>query len=408
MGSKSDDLPLEQRLSASTIPNKTEADLLKTINPSRKTLSSREAKLILGVLDECINQIEIASLLRTLLNCPEALLPSLGEEVVRALKEHQRLEEKYQAMALDGSEQKEQLSKSAKAVQDSFRNIVRLLRATPTAREVLKGIKANTGGEIISQKLRDGLCELREVVLERLLTTPAEERELREMMLEVSLRHSANQELIDSLDKEVAMAIKAKDTEISMLNNVVHQLKRSLHQMENGLEEFVVRTQQDAEKQSQSDKKTSEGKRARLQQEANQLRAQLNNVIAANRERELELRKKKYKEETEIENLIQKYDAEMGEKQAELEEMTRMHEKDKTELKELEELFAVMDLEYSQIMEERREAQEKREQQEKEREMQSQAATIIQAHWRGFCVRKAKKASAKPKKGKKGKGKKGK
>lgn len=85
-----------------------------------------------------------------------------------------------------------------------------------------------------------------------------------------------------------------------------------------------------------------------------------------------------------------------------------MHEQDKTELKELEELFAVMDLEYSQIMEERREAQEKREQQEKEREMQSQAATIIQAHWRGFCVRKAMKASAKPKKGKKGKGKKGK
>lgn len=210
MGSKSDDLPLEQR--PATIPNKTKADLLKTISPSRKTLSSREAKLILGVLDECINQIEIASLLRTLLNCPEAILPSLGEEVVRALKEHQRLEEKYQAMVQ--SEQKEQLSKSAKAVQDSFRNIVRLLRATPTTREALKGIEPNTGGEISSQKLRDGLCELKEVVLERLLTTPAEERELREMMLEVSLRHSANQELIDSLDKEVAMAVKAKDTEV--------------------------------------------------------------------------------------------------------------------------------------------------------------------------------------------------
>lgn len=216
MGSKSDDLPLEQRLSdAATIPNKTKADLLKTINPSRKTLSSREAKLILGVLDECVNQIEIASLLRSLLNCPDALLllDSLGEEVVRAVKEHQRLEEIYQAMVLDGSEQKE-LSKSAKAVQDSFHNIVRLLRATPTTREVLKGIEPNTGGEISSQKLRDGLCELREVVLERLLTTPAEERERREMMLEVSLRHSANQELIDSLDKEVAMAIEAKDTEV--------------------------------------------------------------------------------------------------------------------------------------------------------------------------------------------------
>lgn len=227
MSSKLDDLPPEERLSdAASIPNKTKRDLLKTINPSMKTLSSREAKLILGVLDECIDKMEIASLLRTLLNCPEALSrtllnspealsPSLGEEVVRALKEHHRLEEKYQAMVLDGSlEQKDQLAKSAKAIQDSFRNIVRLFRATPTTREVLKRIEPNTGGEMGSQKLRDGLCELREVILERLLTTPTEERERREMMLEVSLRDSANQAVIDSLDKEVAMAIKAKDTKV--------------------------------------------------------------------------------------------------------------------------------------------------------------------------------------------------
>jgi len=61
--------------------------------------------------------------------------------------------------------------------------------------------------------------------------------------------------------------------------------------MEKSLEESVVRTQQDAEKQSQSEKKTSEGKRARMQQEANQLRAQLNNVISENRESEMKLRK---------------------------------------------------------------------------------------------------------------------
>ncbi|KAG1958335.1 dynein regulatory complex protein [Pimephales promelas] len=352
MSSKLDDLPLEERLSdAASIPNKTKADLLKIINPTRKTLSSWESKLILGVLDECINQMEIASLLRTLLNCPEALSPSLGKEVVSALKEHHRLEEKYQAMVLDVSlEQKEQLAKSAKAIQDSFRNIVRLIRGTQTTREVLKPIEPNTGGEMGLQNLKDGLCKFREVVLERLLRTPTEEREHGEMILKVSLRHSANQAVMDSLDKEIAMAIKAKETEISMLNNKVQQLRSSLHQMEKSLEESVVRTQQDAEKQSQSEKKTSEGKRARMQQEANQLRAQLNNVISENRESEMKLRKvctlgahpvnekgsiriviilmllihdlqKKYKEETEIENLIQKYDAEMGEKQVDINDL---------------------------------------------------------------------------------------
>lgn len=224
MGSKSDAVPPEDGLSdAATLPNKTKADYLKSINPSRKTLSSLEAKLIFGVLDECIHQMEIVSLLPTLLSSPEELSQSLGEEVVHALKEHQRLGEKHQAMVLDESfeqsELKEQLAKSTKAVQDSFRNIMRLLKATPTTREVLKGIEPKTGGEMESQKLKNGLCELREIVLERLLTTSAEERERREMMLEVSLRHSANQELIDSLEKEVASAIKDKDTEVSSIRN---------------------------------------------------------------------------------------------------------------------------------------------------------------------------------------------
>uniref|UniRef100_A0A672NVN5 Dynein regulatory complex protein 10 n=1 Tax=Sinocyclocheilus grahami TaxID=75366 RepID=A0A672NVN5_SINGR len=178
---------------------------------------------------------------------------------------------------------------------------------------------------------------------------------------------------------------------IFTLTNKVNQLRSSLHQMEKGLEDFIVRTQQDAAKQSQSDTKTSEGKRARLQQETSQLRAQLNNVTAADRERELALRKKKYKEETEIENWIQKYDTEMGEKQ--LEEMTRVYEAEMTELRALEEHSAVLDLEYSQIIEERQKAQKQRKQQEREREMQSQAATVVQAHWRGFCVRKAMKAN---------------
>ncbi|XP_043094805.1 dynein regulatory complex protein 10 [Puntigrus tetrazona] len=411
MGSKTDTVPLEDILSDSaTLANKTKADYLKTINPSKKTLSSLEAKLIFGVIDECIHQMEIVSLLPTMLSSPEALSQSLGEEVVYALKEQQRLGEMYQAMVLDASlkQSEEQLTKLAKAIEDSFRNIMRLLRATPSTREVLKGIKSNPGQEMESLALKVGLCELREIVLERLLTTPAEERERREMMLEVSLRHSSNQELIDSLEKQVASAIKDKDTEISTLNNKAHQLRSSLHQMEKGLEDFIVRIQQDAEKQSQSDTKTSEGKRARLQQEASQLRAQLNNVTAEDRESELALRKKKYKEETEIENWIQKYDTEIGEKQTELEEMTRMYEADMAELRELEEHSAILDLEYSQIMKERREAQKQREQQEREREIQSQAAAVIQAHWRGFCVRKAIKANAKPKKAKKGKGKKGK
>ncbi|KAA0716651.1 IQ domain-containing protein D [Triplophysa tibetana] len=415
MASKSPVPAAEDRLShtlAHYIPNRTRTDFLRLVSPSKKTLGSLEAKLISGVLDDCIHQLEIVSLLPTLLICPEKFSLDLGEELARALKEHHTLGERHQAItldkSLDGSKLRKQQAESIKSVQDSFRDILRHLRKCLTTKEILKDVEPNIEEETVSQKLRDGLCELKEVVLERLLTTSAEEQERSQVMQEVSLHHHVILELIDSLDKEVSMAIKDRDTEISMLTCTINQLKSSLDKTEKGLEEFVVRTQQEAEKQNKSDKKTSEGKRAHVQQEVDQMRAQLNAVIAQYMERERELRKKKYKEESEIETLIQKYDSEMGEKQAELDEVTQRYEEEKAELGELEEHAAVLELEYTQIMEERQQAQKKREQQERERELHSQAAVVIQAAWRGFCVRKAMKAKAKPKKGKKGKGKKGK
>ncbi|XP_073716625.1 dynein regulatory complex protein 10 [Misgurnus anguillicaudatus] len=415
MASKSAVLPSEDIIMSDTrapnIPNKTKTDFIRIVSPSRKTLASLDAQLIIGVLDDCIQQMGIVCVLPTILSCPETLSVSLGQEVVKALKEHHTLEERYQAMMLDknvdGSELEEKQAKSIKAVQDSLRNILRLLRRSLKTGKMLEEVGPIKGEEMGSRKLRDGLCELKEVVLERLLTTSAEEQKRSKKMEEVRQRHNKNQEQVDSLERDVALAIKDRDTEISTLTSQMQELKNSLHQMEQGLEEFVVRTQQEAEKQSQSDRNTSEGKRAHMQQEADHMRAQLNIDIANHREKELALRKKKHKMETEIENLIQKYDAEMGEKQTEVEKISRIYEEEKAELRELEEHCADLDLEYSQIMEERQEAQEQREQQERERELHSRAAIVIQAHWRGFCVRKAMKAKEKPKKAKKGKGKKG-
>ena len=80
-------------------------------------------------------------------------------------------------------------------------------------------------------------------------------------------------------------------SQISKKNHVIKKLKSSLHQMEKLSEDFVSRTQQDAEKQSQADVKASEGKQTRLQQEFNQLTVQLNNLIIENKEAESALRK---------------------------------------------------------------------------------------------------------------------
>nr|XP_046206886.1 dynein regulatory complex protein 10 isoform X2 [Oncorhynchus gorbuscha] len=380
-------------------------DLLKILDPSRKKLSSLETQRIAGVLEDCIARVETVALLPAVLSRLGGL--SVGLELEGALQEHQHLGERLGGLGqklVEGEAGERTRAELERAIPSSLRNVLRLLRAHPAATRALRS-EAEVGGQGVSEGVRGlvgGLQELRGVLLEKLLTSPSEERQRTRYMQEVSLRHGNNMELVATLEMEVAAAIKDRDAETSKKNEVIRKLKSSLHQMEKISEDFVLRTQQDADKQNQSDAKNSQGRRARMQQEANQLRVQLNNLISENRE-------KKYKVETEIENWIQKYDADMGEKQFELEDMTRVYEEEKEELRELEEAYAVLEQEFSQIQEERRLAEERREEEQKELEKKSRASTIIQAYWRGHRVRKAMRGKGKKgSKGKKGKGKKGK
>jgi hypothetical protein len=61
-------------------------------------------------------------------------------------------------------------------------------------------------------------------------------------------------------------------------------------------------------------------KESQEKQEISTLRKTLEDLQKANQEEEAALRKRKFKMETEVENWIHKYDQEMGEKQAEIDE----------------------------------------------------------------------------------------
>lgn len=61
--------------------------------------------------------------------------------------------------------------------------------------------------------------------------------------------------------------------------------------MEKISEDYVAQTRQEAEKQNQSDQKTSEGRQQCMKQEVSLLRVNLNNLIVDKREVEMGLRK---------------------------------------------------------------------------------------------------------------------
>ncbi|KAM4053242.1 dynein regulatory complex protein 10 [Anomaloglossus baeobatrachus] len=403
-----------------TLPN---IDSIKMLEPGRKKLSSIETQRVVAVLDETIKKLELVSLFQHAIENVDRYSVVFGSELAGALREHKRLqdnmERRLQRVKSGEDESSIQGAKTNRVedadlhfgalhqgVQSSVRNTMRLLLTNPTACKTLRS-EGNVRDQA-SQTLIRFLSELRPFLYEKLLTSPLEQNERRHYLQEITLRDHKNRNILMALEEELNAAILDRDTEISKKNGIIRQLKIKLHQLEKFSENQVKRTMQEAENQQKSDCRASEGKTAKLQQELQQLRSQLNGAIVENREVELGLRKKKYKVETEIENWIQKYDGDMGEKQAELEEVEGMYEEEKAQLVELKEKLAVLEVEYVQIVEERRLAQLRREEAERELASMNRAAIVIQAHWKGYQVRRSMKSKKKKKKKGKGKSAKGK
>merc|ERR1712154_560671 len=165
------------------------------------------------------------------------------------------------------------------------------------------------------------LNDLRDILMHKLLTTPTEECEKMNYVEEISKRERHNAAIIERQETELKAALDDKEEEIRKKKDVIKRLQTDLHQIEKFSDENIRRTRAEAEKQEIAYSKNSDQKTQKLQTEINQLQTQLNNLVTEHREKESDLRAKKYKVENEVDNWIQKYDQDMGERQDEYEEI---------------------------------------------------------------------------------------
>ncbi|XP_008845702.1 dynein regulatory complex protein 10 isoform X1 [Nannospalax galili] len=429
--------PSCQWLAIQRIPLKTEivpAEPLKPLIPSKSKLTTVEAKRIVSVLDNAIQKVELVTLLSYLELQPEALEGMLPENLVRAMREHvdlgqallegasvlqekqRQLEEEedaeqvwYQDQLLSIELQSISLQPLAHQIQDSTKNILRLLLREPQATRLLQ--MQAPGRSAGAQHLLHGLVELRGFLFEKLLTSPMEVRERAQFIQEVNRRNKRNQEVIDALQAELAEVLKSRDAEVEKQTSIIQELKNYLHQVFKFSESSLLRMKQEAEKQQKADYRAAQARLAKTQQEILTLRSQYNTLVMENWEAEQALRKKKYKVETEVENWIQKYDMEMYEKQDEYEDLEAIHKEEQLQLEELKQRHAVLVEDFTQIRAEKEMNSKKRVEAEREMVRMVRAATLIQAVWKGYLVRsmlrsrKKKRGRGKGKDKDKGKGK---
>ncbi|KAM5199852.1 dynein regulatory complex protein 10 isoform 3-T5 [Hipposideros larvatus] len=312
---------------------------LKSLVPSKSKLTTIETKRIMFVLDETIHKVELVTLLSSVASTSEGLEGMLGDDIMKAVREHEdlsqvlldkfsylqdeerrlRAEEEFKDEGwfrdrlLCVQQHKSHLPPLMQQVRESTKNLLRLLLSNPQAARLLQ--MESLGRSAEAQSFIDSLLELRGFLFEKLLTSPMEARDKAHFLQDLTRQNKRNQEVIDALEQELAASSKNRHAEAQKENFVIQELKNHLHQVLRFSEKSLLRTKHESEKQQKADFQASQARVAKIRQETLQLQSQFHNLLVENREAEQALRKKKYKVETEIENWIQKYDTEMSEKQ---------------------------------------------------------------------------------------------
>lgn len=401
--------------------NKFKLEPIRVLEPSSKKLNLPEAQRIMCIMDELIKKTEmlefvyfmmkntdrIRSIIQKHLN-EEEKQRNYEDMFVSMLAYHKKLVDSYDSSKFNKQSQASSQTKAQAEtlLKSSCKDILRIFSLKPSFLESIRAEFYKVEKKLKNKQiveLASSLTELKEIIHERLLTTPNEQNEKIDYLKELLTREKSNNEIIKKLQVEQNTILKDKEKDIKLRNDQIRKLDNDLKNVERFSSELIKRTKLDAEQQEASETKASDGRKAKLQQELNQLRQQFQSLVLEHREQEQQLRKEKWKNETNVEGILGRYDDDMTKKQSEFDEIEELHTEEKKQLEELEEKFKPLEEEYLKITEERRVAESLRRIEEESLNKKIIAAVTIQSFWRGFKLRKGLFKKGKGKKGKKGK-----
>ena len=367
-----------------------------------------DSQRILSLMDEFVDKVELLNILdleylEELLSDKEDLESRAGREVTECLARHQR--------ALEAFDRENPASdKLLKDFYDVESNV------SEEAKEVAKELKRSTWEvlhskdevkQAIKYKSAEAWNDLRKLMLKKLMT-PIEEERSRENQLE-----------------EVALALrKAKEEEAAWTEKLTNLRKQRDEGRENrkkrtkDLMAEIDKVSKDTEQQKNRIEKTTASKNDKiieefgkkikdLETEEDNLRNEITELRAKNKELEDSLVSKKQKTQTtKIEDKIREYDKEMEDLSEHLERETRAFEENKKALEMVEDHIRQIRLERKRMMEEQRRDEEKRRKYQNNIKQKDAAAEFIQAHWKGLKLRQEYEKLKKQKLKKRGKKKK--
>ncbi|NXX63854.1 DRC10 protein, partial [Scopus umbretta] len=272
-------------------------DAMKMLDPCRLKPDSIEMERIITVFDETIAKLELSSLIPHIIESLDRLADMLGPEITNSLIKHQKLSNEMEHLlassdegdTMRAEEQQGCLRLLEQRLKCSVRNVLRLLLAKPSLCQTLK--YEAWMKESPAEVLIKAFAEFRNLMVDRLLTSPVEEEEQIQFMEDISLQIKKNTEAITALQAELAEAIRTREEEIRRKDNGIKDLKTSIQDLTKDCKAGIQQIKQEGEKQRKEELQASQARCATLQQDIQQEGAQLNALVLEHRASELALRK---------------------------------------------------------------------------------------------------------------------
>ncbi|KAM3595103.1 uncharacterized protein V6R79_018146 [Siganus canaliculatus] len=362
-------------------------------------LLSPDARCISSILENGISRAKFAMTLPAILQLHSAS-GIHDEELCRLLQVHEKLADRLESLedvkqgseGGQGVEPKETKTPARnrleRDIEISVRNILRYVQTHPDAiHGVIEehGIKLGENEERLIKQLE----KYHGHVVKQLLNRPSE-------VPQQPPDEDQDYDQEGSEFRKLTTAIEELDSTISEAIKKINRLQEKKISSEN-MDPFG-----DQQMQSHIEKSTSN--QSSLKLEIDRQTVQLNDFRLENRKAERKILRLNSKLEEEIELLRKNFEDEIETLQAKLELNLALYEKEKEELRELEQDFSALEVEGNLILERRQVAEKKRMEELKDLELKAKAAVIAQAWWRGYSVRKAMAKDVKSRKAKKGKG----
>nr|XP_022916497.1 IQ domain-containing protein D [Onthophagus taurus] len=368
-----------------------------------------QTERVLSVIDETITKIKIAALLGLLThNNGEILSKYLQQEQVNYIVgacelylDSLPMESENRSMVSTTDTVSTKLQERSMLMKEKYdvhlMKSIDIIFANPNLVSFLE--TWNIELDQLSMTLLQGMVQLKIAAKDKLSKSALDEKEKEKILKNAYKDNIEAKSLIAGLQERLNKQTDELSTQLDVKENLIRMYTEKIEDTKIKLAEDIKKRVSTSEKEMIKHSKLSEEREMNLAEEAKESTLSYNKTLDQHLAAEKLLRAKRLKVESQLGNWLEKYDKEIGDRQADLEKLQGEYDVEKAEMDALQAKLDEQEEEYLELMAEKKEYDEDVFNKKYYAFIINRSARIIQRCWKAYKERKkARKLAKKSKK----------